>query len=868
MVTVDLRAGEFAAGRLLSLTADGSLSVEVAGLVDPLSVPANRGRSIGFSGAAAPPAQGEWLAELVDGGMLRGSLVGLDAEKITMKVESIGEVAIDRKGIVRLVRTSSEANGVVIGNGQLNQWKRSKGWKEEAGHLVTTELNGTLSMSAPENPSYVLDVELSWPEAPSFRIDASGRFQGKELKEACTLETWGDKLVFVMESKGTLRMKQIGTLSPLAGRGRWQFYVDPSKGRGIISSSGKVLAEFEVPPQPRTSYFGMEVHNLGAGLVLEQWSLVNWDGKPPLAKDSSKATVTLAEEKVIEGRVESWDSSSNAFQLPEGSTPTTVRGDVVREIGFETNPGAEPSPHHVLGRNGYRLAGRIEGIDGDSLRWKIAGGEHVVAIPLTSIGSIHWSGSPPDEPARPEATGRIGDLTSKEMRLTGFLVEGDGVRWHSQATGGVVQPRLDQQTRIIYRREDGDAESAKPTSSPTPVAVPQGNVIAQMFRRQPRSNPGKELAAAGDHLIHLRTGDQLPGVVQSLDDQGIHFTSKMTSATFLKHDDVQVVEFDPNAAPVPIVAMKKQRLLTIPRVARDNPPTHLLRLNSGDYLRCRLLGMDAQSLEVEIRLERRKVARSSVARVIWLRSEEQAGAMAGNLEGRVQTVSLVGDRLTFKPTRVEGGSLVGESLALESCRSPIIGLAEIVLGPAISEATKDLAFQSWRLRPAIEPLPDPGDGEGGSTGKESGLVGKPAPDFELDLCANGKFKLSEHREEILVLDFWASWCGPCMNSMPSVNEVVKEFEGKKVTLLAINLEESKEEAVAAMTRLGLQLPVALDIDGEVAGLYEVKGIPQTVVVKKGGEISRVFVGGGIEEELRSALKEETAPAAPVENLRP
>ncbi len=229
---------------------------------------------------------------------------------------------------------------------------------------------------------------------------------------------------------------------------------------------------------------------------------------------------------------------------------------------------------------------------------------------------------------------------------------------------------------------------------------------------------------------------------------------------------------------------------------------------------------------------------------------------------------MAGDRLTFKPLRVESGALIGESLALASCQSPIDGMAEIVLGPAINEATKDLAFQSWRLRPAIEPLPDPGDGEGGSTGKESALVGKPAPDFELELLAGGKFKLSEHREETVVLDFWASWCGPCMQSMPSVNEVLKEFEGKPVTLLAINLEESKEEAAAAMSRLGLTLPVALDMDAAVAGLYDVKGIPQTVVVKKGGEISRLFVGGGIEEELRSALREETEPPVPAENAKP
>ncbi len=242
LVTADLHAGNFAMGRLLSLASDGSMKVEVAGLVDPLVVPAKSGRSISFAGTSSGnAAQGEWLAELIDGGVLRGQLIGLDAELMRMKVDEVGELAIDRRGVVRLVRIASEIKGTVIGNGQLSQWKSSKGWKEEAGRLVTTELNGTLSMSAPENPSYVLDIELSWPAVPNFRVDAGGRFQGKELTETCTLETWGDKLVFLMESKGNLRVKQIDTLTPSAGRGRWQFYVDPSKGRGMVLSHGSCL---------------------------------------------------------------------------------------------------------------------------------------------------------------------------------------------------------------------------------------------------------------------------------------------------------------------------------------------------------------------------------------------------------------------------------------------------------------------------------------------------------------------------------------------------------------------------------------------------------------------------------------------------
>ena len=135
-------------------------------------------------------------------------------------------------------------------------------------------------------------------------------------------------------------------------------------------------------------------------------------------------------------------------------------------------------------------------------------------------------------------------------------------------------------------------------------------------------------------------------------------------------------------------------------------------------------------------------------------------------------------------------------------------------------------------------------------------VGKPAPAIELDLLAGGKFRLDDCKGKVVVLDFWASWCGPCLQAMPQVDKVAREFSEQGVTLIAINLEETPDKIKNALMRLGLETAVALDTNGRVAERYGAFDIPQTVIIGRDGKVARLFVGGGtrFDEHLRQALK--------------
>src|SRR5262249_21838990 len=146
---------------------------------------------------------------------------------------------------------------------------------------------------------------------------------------------------------------------------------------------------------------------------------------------------------------------------------------------------------------------------------------------------------------------------------------------------------------------------------------------------------------------------------------------------------------------------------------------------------------------------------------------------------------------------------------------------------------------------------------GNISGLESPLVGQPAFAFSLDMLDGKKFRLADRKGKIVVLDFWATWCGPCMQGMPMTEEIVRGFADQQVELVAVNLEEQPATIKSVLERHKLNVPVALDRDGSVAAKYSVTAIPQTVLIDREGKIVRLFVGGGknAADALREAIKE-------------
>jgi thiol-disulfide isomerase/thioredoxin len=137
------------------------------------------------------------------------------------------------------------------------------------------------------------------------------------------------------------------------------------------------------------------------------------------------------------------------------------------------------------------------------------------------------------------------------------------------------------------------------------------------------------------------------------------------------------------------------------------------------------------------------------------------------------------------------------------------------------------------------------------------LQGKPAPQFSLQTVGGKEMSLAGEKGNVVVLDFWATWCPPCRASLPHLQAIHedKDLAGKGLKVYAVNLREDKAKAKDYAEQNHLTFPIPLDKAGAVAQKYLVRGIPTTVVVGRDGKVAKAFIGFGkdSEEKLRDAI---------------
>lgn len=164
-----------------------------------------------------------------------------------------------------------------------------------------------------------------------------------------------------------------------------------------------------------------------------------------------------------------------------------------------------------------------------------------------------------------------------------------------------------------------------------------------------------------------------------------------------------------------------------------------------------------------------------------------------------------------------------------------------------------ISFADWRFD---QPL-----AKGAFAPPRHPLVGQDAPDFELKNLAGEAAKLSDHKgKQIVVLDFWATWCGPCVKALPALKKVTEKYADRGVVFYAVNQREGVKKIQGFFEQQKLTVPVLRDTDGAVADLYLVRGIPQTVIVGNDGKIQALHIGASpdLEQQLDGELKKLVA----------
>ena len=143
----------------------------------------------------------------------------------------------------------------------------------------------------------------------------------------------------------------------------------------------------------------------------------------------------------------------------------------------------------------------------------------------------------------------------------------------------------------------------------------------------------------------------------------------------------------------------------------------------------------------------------------------------------------------------------------------------------------------------------------------SSLEGQAAPDFVLKSSGGENLRLSEHRGDVVMINFWATWCGPCRQEMPLLDDLYSRYERVGFTLLGVNIDDDSRRAMQMIEELGVSFPVLFDERKEVSQLYDVEAMPVTVLVDREGNVRHVHHGykPGYEEnylnEIRSLLRE-------------
>ena len=139
----------------------------------------------------------------------------------------------------------------------------------------------------------------------------------------------------------------------------------------------------------------------------------------------------------------------------------------------------------------------------------------------------------------------------------------------------------------------------------------------------------------------------------------------------------------------------------------------------------------------------------------------------------------------------------------------------------------------------------------------SAFAADAAPDFTLKSSTGENVRLAEQRGQVVMLNFWASWCGPCRQEMPLLDGISKKYGKMGFVLYGVNVEEDNTAAKKMLKDLGVSFPILFDTESKLSGLYNVEAMPTSVIIDKKGNIRYIDRGykAGDENKYKEQIME-------------
>lgn len=136
-----------------------------------------------------------------------------------------------------------------------------------------------------------------------------------------------------------------------------------------------------------------------------------------------------------------------------------------------------------------------------------------------------------------------------------------------------------------------------------------------------------------------------------------------------------------------------------------------------------------------------------------------------------------------------------------------------------------------------------------------------APDFTLRSVGGANLRLAEQRGQVVLVNFWATWCAPCRQEMPKLNALYDKYKGSGFVLLGVNVDDDARNAATVAGKLGVTFPVLFDTDKNVSKLYDLNSMPSTVLIDRDGRVRFLHRGyqdgyeNTYDKQIRDLLKE-------------
>lgn len=136
-------------------------------------------------------------------------------------------------------------------------------------------------------------------------------------------------------------------------------------------------------------------------------------------------------------------------------------------------------------------------------------------------------------------------------------------------------------------------------------------------------------------------------------------------------------------------------------------------------------------------------------------------------------------------------------------------------------------------------------------------TGGPAPDFTLqifDALGGGTFTLSENRGKVIVINFWASWCAPCRDEAPALQQVWEAYRARgDVVLLGVDYVDNTQDALEYIAEFGITYPNGPDLGTRISDAYHIQGVPETFVIGKDGNVFQFIYAGVTARDLAAII---------------